>query len=157
MRMPEYRGSEPDDSTKPRKVQVMIDSISVENFNRDDGDLVDAVLAKIKTLKAKHSRSFSELRLRIEYDEGDENTLSRNNLVMYETRLETAEEVKTRLRRWAVKFLSDSLTHYRMVKGYQKHLKDRMQFAREHAPKNYLIGHDGDMKDLDMQILIRKE
>lgn len=157
MHIVEYCGSEPDDYPKPRKVQVMIDSISVENFNRDDGDLVDAVLASIKRLKAKHSRGFSELRLRIEYEEGDENTLARNHLVLYGTRMESAEEVKTRLGRWAVKFLNDSLTHYRMVKGYQKFLKDQMQFAREHAPKNYLVRHDTDMKELDMHVLIRKE
>lgn len=155
--MIEYVDGHPDDHPSPRKVQSRIDSVSVENYNRDDGDLVDSVIGAIKKLKAKHARRFAELRLRIEYDEGDENNLSRNLLVLYGTRMETAEEVKQRLGRWAVRFLSDSLTHHRMVKGYRKHLKDMLSRAREHAPKNYLSNFDKEMKELDMAVLLKHE
>lgn len=151
MRVVGYQDSEQDDYPKPRKVQVMIDSISVENFNQDDGDLVDTVLDSIKRQKAKHSRSFAELRLRVEYSEGDENTLSRNHLVLYGTRLETDQEVKSRLQHWANRFLMDSLTHHRMVKGYEKNLKDMMKKARKHASEVCLFRHDKDMLDLGIR------
>jgi hypothetical protein len=45
----------------------------------------------------------------------------------------------------------DSLTHHRMVKGYEKNLKDMIKKARKHASSACLFRHDKDMFDLGIR------
>lgn len=129
----------PQDHPAPCLYEIQLDSLSSDRT-------LDEAIQTLKDWKKKYGKEYSGLRVvlaeRGERDDGYESVL-----VLYGRRLETKEEVQKRLKHWALHFLSEQLTHTRMMTAYQRHLKNALSKARIHVDKAWLQRHDKELKE----------
>jgi hypothetical protein len=126
----------PQDHPAPCLYEMQLDSL------RNDNSLNEAI-ETLNEWKKKYSKDYSNLRV-VLAERGEQ--YFESVLVLYGSRLETKEEVKKRLKHWALRFLTDQLTHVRMIAAYKRHLRDTLSKARIHIDKAWLQRHDAELK-----------
>lgn len=139
----EYEDTRPEEYPKPRKVKDRISSVRL-----DQGMSLQQTIDVLSKWKKNHGKKYSETKLFLEHDYGDDNTLESNHLVLYGCRCETKEEMKIRLERWAHHFLRDRETHSRMVKAYEQHLAPMLKQALKRASPVAAKRHEYDIEKI---------